>query len=83
MLQHAVDKILFQPKNRDIFSYFFPKTYAVGTHQKHLCKALQMSNHNMFLGRNKKKKSGFASYLELCNKWAASSKEVKWKGQMK
>ena len=34
----AQDKVLFfQPKRTAIFSYFFMKTYVVGTHLKHLC----------------------------------------------
>ena len=40
----------FQPKSADI-SYFSMKTYVVGTHLKHLPKALLMSTYNMFSWR--------------------------------
>ena len=38
-----------------IFSYFFMKTYVVGTHKKQITEAFLMSTHNMFSWRNKKK----------------------------
>ena len=51
----APDKVLFSSEKYRYFPYFRMKTYVVGTHSKCLTEVLQMSTHNMFPCRNKKK----------------------------